>query len=117
MNIKMLIRQMKGRPQMFVGEIGEFSLLLLSRYISGFLDSNRAADRAEVVDSMFKYEFHNWVRNKLKKSRCVEFDIERDYVYYLSEVFEDPKERLDVFFEFCEEFFEEVEKGNVKSRF
>ena len=115
-DIKMLIQRIKGRPQMFVGEIGELSLEILSSFIRGFLYSNINANRAETIDLTFMYEFHSWVKDKLEKSRNVEFDSGRNYVFYLREVYEEPKEQLDAFFELCEEFFEEVEKGNVKSR-
>lgn len=116
-DIKMLIQQIKGRPQMFVGEIGELSLEILSSFIRGFLYSNINANRAGTIDLMFMYEFHSWVKDKLEKSRNVNLGRGRNYVFYLSEIYEEPKEQLDVFFDFCEEFFEEVEKGNVKLRF
>lgn len=116
-NIKMLIQRIKDRPQMFVGEIGELSLEILSSFIRGFLYSNINANRAETIDSTFMYEFHSWVKDKLEKSRNVDLGSGRNYVFYLSEVYEEPKEQLDAFFELCEEFFEEVEKGNVKLRF
>ncbi len=116
-DIKMLIQQIKERPQMFVGEIGELSLEILSSFIRGFLYSNINANRAETIDSTFMYEFHNWVKDKLEKSRNVDLESGRNYVFYLSEAYEEPKEQLDAFFEFCEEFFEEFEKGNVKLRF
>lgn len=116
MNIKMLIQRIKGRPQMFVGEIGELSLEILSSFIRGFLYSNINANRVETIDSMFMYEFHSWIKDKLEKSRNIDLGSGKNYVFYLSEVYEEPKEQLDAFFEFCEEFFEEVEKGNVKLR-
>ncbi len=116
-DIKMLIQQIKDRPQMFVGEIGELSLEILSSFIRGFLYCNINANRAETIDSTFMYEFHNWVKDKLEKSRNVDLESGRNYVFYLSKAYEEPKEQLDAFFEFCEEFFEEFEKGNVKLRF
>ncbi len=93
----MLVQRIKGRPQMFVGEIGELSLEILSSFIRGFLYSNMEADRAETIDSTFMYEFHSWVKDKLEKSRNVELESGRNYVFYMREVYEDPKEQLDAF--------------------
>ncbi len=106
--LKALLRRIKDRPQMFVGNIDEHSLETLAHFIRGFLYSNINADRAEDCDLIFKHEFHDWVRDKLEKDRDVELASGRSYVFYLSEVFKEPKERLDAFFELCEEFFNEM---------
>lgn len=79
-------------------------------YINGFLYSNLAAGREEAVDLAFKNQFHEWVKSNIEKSCKLEFAEHRNYVFYISQVCHSEEERLEKFFELCEEFFQTVSK-------
>ena len=103
----MLIMQMKTRPQMYVGEL---NLELIYHFINGFLYNNIITNRADDIDFKFKYQFHNWVKEKLEKDQDVKFHVERNYLFYLNQVFQDSIQKINIFFEFCEDFFGEIDK-------
>lgn len=107
MNVKKLIMQMKTRPQMYVGEP---NLESIYHFINGFLYNNISANRADDIDLEFKNRFHNWVKERLERSQDVKFNAERNYVFYLNQVFQDSSQKINIFFEFCEDFFCEMDK-------
>lgn len=111
MNVEKLIQQIKLRPQMYVGEL---NLVFIQYFIDGFLYNNIRSGRADYVDMEFKWQFHEWVREWLKKNKNKMFDEERNYVFYIMQTYQDPEECLKIFFELCEEFFAGLSRKNNK---
>lgn len=105
MNVDELIQRIEKRPGMFVGNE---NLEAISHFIGGFLYSRITSDKMSYVDIAFKEQFHEWVKNTLEQNFAIQFDEERDYVYYITEVCKDDQERAKVFFELCADFFDEV---------
>lgn len=107
MNIEQLVNRVRFRPPMFTGS---FSLEPMVHFINGFLYNNLMSDRADDIDIAFKNQFHDWVRIQLEKKYKIKLEKNRDYLTYISEVYQDLEQGLKVFFELCDEFFIEMHK-------
>ncbi|MCI8863153.1 MAG: hypothetical protein HFI20_11815 [Lachnospiraceae bacterium] len=106
MDLKELIQLIEKRPQMFIGNYG---LETLSAFINGFLFSNNIAHKEDYISIAFENQFHNWTRRALEKRTGIEFDEERNYVYYINKTYQDERHRLKIFFELCNEFFQVID--------
>jgi len=107
MNIEELITEMEKRPGMYVGTP---SLEAVSQFISGFLYHAVSSGRATPIDSFFKEEFHSWVKARLEREHHLTFDQQRNYVFYIRQVFPE-EDQLGAFFRLCHGFFEERSGG------
>ncbi|WP_020224855.1 hypothetical protein [Holdemania massiliensis] len=105
MNIKELIQLVKRRPGMFIGDL---KLEYLYHFINGFLFNNISTSRADEIDEAFKREFHQWVREWIKENKNIEFDEDRNYLYYIQEVCKSQEQCFTMFFELAEEYFKEL---------
>lgn len=110
-NIEEILKGVKLRPQMYVGE--EVTLERLSLYISGFLAGRYGKSGMDPVDHAFKDQFHQWVRDWAVKNYGDEFDFPSGwgYVEHIGQICKKEEERLKLFFELAEKFFMEI-KGN-----
>ena len=107
MNVESLIKQIELRPGMYVGNP---TLEAISHFVSGYLYNNIEANRADDVDISFKNHFHNWVKTTLEKDYSVQFDEQRNYVFYISQTFQSAEQRINAFFELSNKFFDEVNR-------
>ena len=107
MNIKSLVQTLKLRPGMYVGNT---ELESVYQFINGFLYNNIATNRVDKIDKEFKDQFHEWVKFRIEKKNNMEFDMESNYVYYISQAFVDTDDQLKLFFELTDDFFQEIEK-------
>ncbi len=96
MNIEGLIRQVKIRPQAYIGNLDFESLFF---FISGYLYNNIESNRADEIDIKFKKDFHEWVRMMLQKKYFVKLEEGHNYLYYICHVIPDKREQVGVFFE------------------
>ena len=106
MNVKMLIQNIRQRPEMFIGTL---EMDALHHFISGFLFSNIMNNQADYVDIAFKNRFHEWTRQQLEKGKDINDSEHRNYVYYLNYSCKKRK-RIDAFFELCDAFFAMIEQ-------
>ncbi len=107
MNLEELIQQIKKRPGMYVGCI---ELEPVVHFINGFIFSNLVADRIDNVEMEFKEKFHDWARRKIEKRYNIKLEEHRNYLFYIKHVSIDSEENLKIFFQLCEDFFEELHK-------
>lgn len=107
MNVKSLIQQMKLRPAMYVGKI---NLEVTFHFINGFLYNNIITDRVDNIDLAFKNQFDEWVKLTLEKKKNISFNEQRNLLFYITQVCKSEEERLEMFFELCEEFFNQISK-------
>jgi len=107
MNIEQLINTVKKRPGMYVGCL---ELQPISFFIDGFMYNNVSSDKMEIVDIEFREKFDDWAREQLGKKYNIEFEKCRNYFYYITQVNQNPEEGLKIFFDLCDEFFEEFHK-------
>ena len=107
MNIEQLINNVKKRPGMYVGCI---ELQPIVHFINGFMFNNVISNRMDSVDKEFKHRVHDWVRKQLETKYSIEFEEYQGYFYYITQVNQNPEEGLKMFFDLCDEFFEEFHK-------
>jgi len=107
MNVESLIKRIESRPEMYVGKP---SLEAIFHFINGYLYNNIEANRADDVDMAFKNRFHEWVKVRLEKDYSIKFDEQRNYIFYINQVFQDTEQRMNAFFELSNHFFSEIEK-------
>ncbi|MBD5469720.1 MAG: hypothetical protein HDR19_00990 [Lachnospiraceae bacterium] len=107
MNIEQLINNVKKRPGMYVGCL---ELQSIVHFINGFMFNNVISNKLDIVDKEFKDKFHDWAREQLEKKYNIEFKENRGYFYYITQVNQNPEEGLKIFFDLCDEFFEEFHK-------
>lgn len=107
MNIEQLINNVKKRPGMYVGCL---ELQPVSFFIDGFMYNNVSSNNMEIVDKEFREKFDDWAREQLEKKYNIELEKYRNYFYYISQVNPNPEEGLKIFFDLCDEFFEEFHK-------
>ncbi len=60
------------------------------------------------MDKAFLEQFNEWVKRWLEKAKDIELESHRNYLFYISKVYEDTAECLEVFFRLSEEFFKEI---------
>ena len=54
------------------------------------------------------WEFHDWARRKIEDKRGIKFELAVGYDDYIEAVCENGEQEIALFFELCEEFFEEM---------
>ena len=64
------------------------------------------------MDINFKRRFHDWARQRIEERRGVIFDLDVGYDDYIEAVCENGEQEMTLFFELCEEFFEEMRNYN-----
>ena len=111
MNIEQLINNVKKRPGMYVGCL---ELQPVSFFIDGFMYNNVSSNNMEKVDKEFRENIDDWAREQLEKKHDIELERNRDYIYYITKVNQNPEEGLKMFFGLCDKFFEEFHKKEVK---
>lgn len=107
MNIEELVSLIKSRPGMF---IRKNNLDILSHFIDGFFFNRYMEEKQDKVDEEFQQKFNDWVRNWIKKNKKITLDKNRKYVFYIQQVCKEEDERIQMFFELCDEFFCELHK-------
>lgn len=107
MDLEELIQRIKAKPGMFVRII---DLDHISCFVSGFLFNSIMNDRADDMESAFNGKFHAWARHALERKYNIKFDVDRGYVFYIEQLETSPNRRLELFFDLCEEFFNELRK-------
>lgn len=105
MDIEQLINIIKSRPGMFIGDL---NINNLRNYISGCLFNNLICDRKYPIDIIFSEKFHDWVKRSIEKKRGIKFELDVGYADYIEAVCENGEQETALFFELCEEFFEEM---------
>lgn len=107
MNVESLIKTIESRPGMYVGKP---SLEGIFHFINGYLYNSIEANRADDVDMAFKNYFHEWVKVSLEKDYSIKFDEQRNYSFYINQIFQDTEQRINAFFELSNNFFSEIDK-------
>ncbi len=74
----------------------------------GFLYNNFRCNRNYPIDERFMWEFHDWARRKIEDKRGIKFELAVGYDDYIEAVCENGEQEIALFFELCEEFFEEM---------
>ena len=105
MNVANLIKKIELRPAMYVGFP---SLEAISHFVNGYLYNNIEANRADDVDMAFKTNFREWVKANLERDYLVKFDEQRNYVFYINQIFQDTEQRINAFFELSNKFISEI---------
>ena len=83
----------------------------VSFFIDGFMYNNVSSNNMEIVDKEFREKFDDWAREQLEKKYNMELEKYRNYFYYIAQVNQKPEEGLKIFFDLCDEFFEEFHKN------
>lgn len=104
MNVEEMIKRIRLRPGMFVGEI---KLSHIEQFIGGFRYNNTISGRDEDIDVYFRSEFYDWTLQWLKKNYCEVDRIGSTCTIRIKQVVPDEKGAIDVFFKICDEFFAE----------
>jgi len=107
MNVANLIKKMELRPGMYVGSL---NLDAISYFISGYLYHAIESNQADDVDMNFKNCFHSWVKEHIEEEYSVRFEEQRNYVFYIKQVFRNDEDQIREFFKLCHIFFGEVNK-------
>ena len=68
------------------------------------------SDKADNIDIVFHKEFHQWVIEWMKKEKKEKFESVRGYDFCISQVCQKEEERVKMFFELAEMFFEEIKQ-------
>jgi len=105
MNVEQALHIVKQSPETYIGTP---SINALRLFISGFLFNNLSCNRNYPMDICFKWEFRDWARRKIEERRGIIFDLNVGYNYYIEAVCENGEQEIALFFELCEEFFEEM---------
>ena len=105
MDIEQFINIIKLRPGMFIGDA---NINNMRNFIGGCLFNNLICDRKYPIDITFKRDFHDWARRKIEKRKGIIFDLDVGYDDYIEAVCENGEQEIALFFELCEEFFEEM---------
>lgn len=110
MDIEKLIKMIKGRPGMFVGN--NLNVRGVSLFIKGFLYSSIGNKSEYKIDTLFRENIDEWVRCAIEQREEIRFEEQRGYVYYIETVCENGEQEMALFFELCEEFFEKQRNLN-----
>ncbi len=113
MNVEQLIHQVKKRPGMYVGCI---ELEPVVYFIDGFMFNNFISGTINNIEKLFKEEFHDWVRRQLEERYNIQLEKHHNYMFYIIQVSQNAEERLNIFFNLCDDFFAEFheqEEGRV----
>lgn len=118
MDIEQFINIIKLRPGMFIGDA---NINNMRNFVGGCLFNNLICDRKYLMDISFKKKFHDWVKQNIEKKKGIKFELNVGYDYYIEAVCESGEQEIALFFELCEEFFEEMrnlteEIGHEKCR-
>ena len=105
MNVEQALHIVKQSPETYIGTP---SINALRLFISGFLYNNSRCNRNYPMDECFMWEFHDWARRKIEDKRGIKFELNVGYDYYIKAVCENGEQEIALFFELCEEFFEEM---------
>lgn len=104
-NIETIIKFIKRRPGMYIGEI---NFAYLVHFLNGNLFNDPSAWKEGTVSYHFKCEFSEWVKVWIEKNRKIQLEGQRNYQLYIQEVCKTQQECLDMFFELSEIFFQEL---------
>lgn len=102
MNVENLIKKIELRPGMYIGTLRLESIFY---FINGYLYNTIESNRADIIDMKFKNNFHSWVKARLEKEYSIKFDEERNYVFYIQQIFKNDEDQINKFFELCHDFF------------
>lgn len=105
MDVEQALVLIKQRPEMF---IGTRNINAMELFIDGFLFNNLRCKRNYPMDICFKWKFHDWARHKIENRRGIKFELDVGYADYIEAVCENGEQEVALFFELCEEFFEEM---------
>lgn len=108
MNVENLINKIKSRPGMYIGTPG---LEAIFYFVSGYLYNLIESNRADHVDIGFKNDFHSWVKDSLEREYLIKFDGQRNYVFYIQQIYQKEEDQIDEFFKLCQAFFDEQNKA------
>ncbi len=109
MNVADLIKSIERRPGMYVGTP---SLEAISYFISGYLYNTIESNRADSIDMKFKNSFHSWVKASIEREYFIKLNEQRNYVFYIRQVFKKKDDQINEFFKLCHAFFEEESKDS-----
>lgn len=109
MDIEQALIIVKRRPGMYIRTP---NIRELRHFIGGFLFNNIECGRKYPMDINFKRRFHDWARQRIEERRGVIFDLDVGYDDYIEAVCENGEQEMTLFFELCEEFFEEMRNYN-----
>ncbi len=71
------------------------------------------SDRADSIDIRFKNSFHSWVKANIERECLVKLDEQRNYVFYIQQVFKNNEDQINEFFKLCQAFFEEESEVSI----
>jgi len=103
MNVEELIKRIELRPGMYVGTPG---LEAISYFISGYLYNTFESNRADSIDIRFKSSFHSWVKANIEREYFIKLEEQRNYVFYIQQVFKKNEDQINEFFKLCHTFFD-----------
>lgn len=109
MNIEQLINQIKLRPSMY---IGCFRLEPMFHFINGYMVNNFIMGKDDFIDRAFRLQFNDWIKVQLERKHNIKLESQRNYLYYIHEIYKDTEDSLKIFFELCDEFFSELHSEN-----
>ena len=109
MDIEQALKLVKRRPGMYIGTP---NIKALRHFIEGFLFNNIKCNRGYPLDECFIYKIHDWMKQKIEEKCDRKFDLSMGYDYYIEAVCDSGEQEVDLFFELCEEFIEEMKNKN-----
>ena len=104
MNVEQALNIVKQSLETYIGTP---SINALQLFINGFLYNNLSY-RNYPIDECFMWGFHDWARRKIEEGKGIIFDLDVGYDDYIEAVCENGEQEIALFFELCEEFFEEM---------
>ncbi len=113
MNVEDLIKKIELRPGMYVGTP---SLEAIFYFINGYLYNTIESNRADSIDIRFKNSFHSWVKASMERKYFIKFDEQRNYVFYIQQVFKNNEDQINEFFKLCHAFFEEEREVSISGQ-
>lgn len=109
MDIENVLLLIKHRPEIYIGAVNIHALEL---FLSGFLFNNLSNDRKYFIDICFRDRIHDWIKKEIEKRKNIQFELNVGYDYYIEAVCDNGEQEVALFFELCEEFFEEMKNKN-----
>lgn len=80
MDIEKLIKLIKGRPGMFVGE--RLNIRSVNLFVSGFLYSSLVNNSEYIMDIVFRDNIHEWIKHAIEQRKGITFE-EKKIAYFM----------------------------------
>lgn len=110
MDIKTFINSIQTTPRMYIEEI---KIEYIYYLVVGFIGSNLINGRTYNSDQKFKEYFSGWLLNWVTKNLDKNYERKSFFWYHiLCDVTDSESEAVELFFELCSIFFEQLDELN-----